>query len=311
MTFKVTILGSGSAMPTAGKHNSAHILNVYEQFYLIDCGEGTQIQMRKYGINPMKIRAVFISHLHGDHVYGLQGLISTMNFLKRATPLYVFGVRPLEDILDFHIQYFEPELNFEIIYKEINARSSEIIFENKVMEVYTIPLRHRVPSSGFLFKEKHPALNIKKNIPEKYDLTIPQMHALKQGGDIFLQGSEILKNTDATYYPYSPRSYAYCSDTSYSAKVADIVHGVDLLYHESTYLEVDRKLAKQSGHTTALQAAKIAEKADAGRLLLGHFSSRYEDLELFESEARTIFPNTSLAIEGETFEIPVKNYQQF
>ncbi|MCD7963170.1 MAG: ribonuclease Z [Rikenellaceae bacterium] len=307
MTFRVTILGSGSAMPAPGKYNSAHILNVYEQFYLIDCGEGTQIQMRKYGINPLKLRAIFISHQHGDHVFGLPGLISTMNFLKRGTPLYIFGIKGLKEIIDFHIQHFEPGLNFEIIFKEINARSSDLIFENKVMEVFTIPLRHKIPSCGFLFKEKQPLRNIKKEAVDNFNFTIPQLHSLKNGENIIMEDGPVLNNKEVTYVPYSPRSYAYCSDTAYSPKVGEIVKNTDLLYHESTYLEMDKKLAKLSGHSTATQAAKIALQANASELLLGHFSSRYKDLSLFENEAKEIFPNTVIANEGDQFDINIKN----
>lgn len=303
MTFKVTILGSGSAMPSAGKHNSAHILNVYEQFYLIDCGEATQIQMRKYGINPLKIKAIFITHLHGDHVFGLPGLISTMNFLKRGTHLLIFGPRPLDEIIANHIKYFEQEIGFEIIYKEVHAREHEKIFENKVMEVYSIPLRHRVPTAGYLFKEKTPGLNIRKEMIGRYGFSLPQIASLKRGEDIIMPDGSLIKNGEVTYTPYDPRSYAYCSDTSASAKVADIISGVDLLYHESTYLEPEKKLAKNSGHSTAAQAAGVARKAGAKQLLLGHFSSRYDNDELFATEARGVFENSFAAREGETFEI--------
>lgn len=310
MTFKVTILGSGSAMPSAGKHNSAHILNVYEQFYLIDCGEGTQIQMRKYGINPLKINAIFISHLHGDHVYGLPGLISTMNCMKRATPLLIFGPRPLDELIANHMKYFENNLGYEVIYSEVDARKNELVFENKVMEVYSVPLRHRVPTSGYLFKEKQPAPNIRKEKIEEYGLSLSQIATLKRGEDIEFEDGKVVKNEKITYIPYKPRSYAYLSDTSYSAKAAGIVAGADLLFHESTYLDQDKQLAKNTGHSTASQAAKAANLAGAKRLMLGHFSSRYKNDELFAEEAQETFKNTIIAREGETIEIPLEKYPE-
>ena len=304
MTFEVTILGSGSAAPSANLHHTAHALNVHEQFYLIDCGEGTQERMRQYGISPMKLNAVFISHLHGDHVFGLPGIISTLNHLGRKTPLHIFGPMPIGEILQFHLQHFEQNLGYEIILHELNARENVLVYENKVMEVTTIPLRHRIPSCGYLFREKTPARNVDKKAIEKYGLSLKQIVALKNGEDILLDNGTLLTNAEATYIPYPPRSYAYCSDTLYSGKVVSLVHGVDLLYHEATFLDKDKALAKETGHTTALQAAKAAATAEAKQLLIGHFSSRYKDTSLSLDEARTLFQNTLLAREGETITIP-------
>lgn len=306
MTFKVTILGSGSAAPSANRHHTAHALNVHEQFYLIDCGEGTQERLRKYGINPMKLNAVFISHLHGDHVFGLPGLISTLNLLGRKTPLHLFGPMPIGDILARHIRFFEPNLGYEIVCHELNARENELVFENKVLEVTTIPLRHRIPSMGYLFREKTPPLNIDKKIIEKYGLPLSQIVALKRGEDIVLDNGELLSASKATYIPYTPRSYAYCSDTNYSGKVVNLVQGVDLLYHEATFLDKDKHLAKETGHSTALQAAKAAKLSNAGRLMLGHFSARYKDEGVFLEEAQSLFSNTVLAHEGETISVPLR-----
>lgn len=305
MTFEVTILGSGSAAPSANRHHTAHALNVHEQFYLVDCGEGTQERMRKYGISPMKLKAVFISHLHGDHVFGLPGLISTLNLLGRKTPLHLFGPMPIGDILAQHIRFFEPNLGYEIICHELNARENVLIFENKVLEVFTIPLRHRIPSTGYLFREKIPPLNIRKEVIEKYGLSLAQIVALKRGENIVLEGGTPLPCSKATYIPYTPRSYAYCSDTLYSGKVVSLVHGTDLLYHEATFLDKDKHLAKETGHSTALQAAKAASLSESKRLLLGHFSARYKDESLFLEEAQTLFPDTILAQEGKTFSIPI------
>ena len=258
MTFEVTILGSGSATPSVHRHHTAHALNVHEQFFLIDCGEGTQERMRRYGISPMKLKAVFISHLHGDHIFGLPGLIASLNHLGKQTPLHIFGPAPIGEILKFHLAHFEQNLGFEIILHELNARKEEQIFENKTLEVSTIPLRHRIPACGYLFRER-PAGRI----------------------------------------PYPPRAYAWCSDTQYSARVARIAHGVDLLYHEATFLDKDRHLAKETGHSTALQAAKVAAAAGVERLVIGHFSARYKDESVLLEEARSAFPGTILAKEGE------------
>jgi len=308
MTFEVTILGSGSAAPSVHRHHTAHALNVHEQFYLIDCGEGTQERMRQYGIPLMKLNAIFISHLHGDHVFGLPGIISTLNHLGRKTPLHIFGPMPIGDILRFHLEHFEQNLGYEIICHELNARENGLIYENKVMEVTTIPLRHRIPACGYLFREKAPARNVDKTAIEKYGLSLKQIVALKNGEDVLLDNGGSLTCKEATYIPYSPRSYAYCSDTLYSGKVVSLVQGVDLLYHEATFLDKDKQLAKETGHTTALQAAKAAAAAQVQQLLIGHFSSRYKDENLFLDEAKMLFPNTILAHEGETVPIRIHKH---
>ena len=273
MSFRITVLGSSSAKPTPNKHTSAHALNVREQFYLVDCGEDTQRQLVRYGINPLKINAVFISHLHGDHLYGLFPLISTMGLYDRRTPLRVFGPKPLDEILQCHFRYFDNALPYEVQFCEVNTRAEKTIFETSFMTVSTIPLRHRVPCCGYLFREKEPPLNIRKEAIADYGLGIAQI-------------------------------YAYCSDTQYSARVARIVSGVDLLYHEATYSASDKALAVSRGHSTAHQAAKVAAMAGVGRLLIGHFSSRYKDESVLLDEARALFPATDIAVEGCSYDIP-------
>lgn len=304
--MKVTILGSSAAMPTHKSHHSAHALNVHEQFYLIDCGEGTQRRLMECGINPLKINAVFVSHLHGDHIYGLFPLISTLGLLGRKTPLKVFAPRPFDEILANHLKYFDSELSFDVQFCEVHTRVNELIFENKVMEVYSIPLRHRVPSAGFLFCEKTPSLNIYDHQIIRYKLGIAQIVAAKRGEDIQLDDGTIVPNGELTYLPFKARSYAYCSDTQYSARVAEIVKGVDLLYHEATFDDSQRALAKQTGHSTASQAAKVAKMAGASRLILGHFSARYKTSDELVKQAREIFPDTIAAQEGTVIEIPLK-----
>lgn len=304
MTFSVTILGSSAALPTFNRHPSAHLLDVHEQYYLVDCGEGTQRRMMRCGVNPLKLNAIFITHLHGDHCYGLFPLLATMGLTGRKTPLKVFAPEPFGEILREHVRLYDLALPYEVQYEPVDTRRSAMIYENRVMEVWTVPLRHRVPCAGFLFREKTPPLNICKEAIVRYGLGIAQIAAAKRGEDVVLAGGEVIPNGELTYIPYVPRSYAYLSDTTRSARAADIVSGVDLLYHEATFAHSDRRTAAKVGHTTAVEAAEIALKAHAGRLILGHFSARYKDPTPLLDEARSIFPDTFLAEEGRRFDIP-------
>lgn len=310
MTFKVTVLGNGSAKPTIHRHHSAHALNVHEQFYLVDCGEGTQTRLIECGINPLKLNAVFISHLHGDHVYGLFPLISSMGLMGRRTPLTVFAPAPFGEIMEYHYRYFDTNLPFEVVYREVDTRKNLMVYQNRVMEVWSIPLRHRTPAAGYLFREKTPKLNVRKEAIERYGLSIAQIMAAKRGEDVTdAAGRLIAANDGITYTPYNPRSYAYCSDTMYSGKVASIVTGVNLLYHEATFAEADKALAKETGHSTASQAARVAAEAGVDKLLIGHFSGRYKDESILLDEARKIFPYTEEAKERHTYEVPlVRNH---
>lgn len=302
MPVKVTILGSASAKPTVDRHPSAQTVNVNEQYYLVDAGEGVQQQMFRRGINPLKLRGVFISHLHGDHVYGLFPLISTLGLYGRQTPLEIFAPRPFGEILDCHLRYFDSHLPYEVRWTEVSTTEHRIIFENRTLEVWSIPLRHSLAATGYLFREKAPQLNVDKFKIERYGLSIAQIVAAKQGEDITLDDGTRLPNSELTYLPYQPATYAYCSDTNYSARIARMIHGVDLLYHEATYADSERAVAQERGHSTAAQAARTARDAEAGELLIGHFSSRYKDTTVLLDEARAIFPDTQIAEEGRTFE---------
>lgn len=310
MSIAVTILGNSSAKPTATGHPSAQVVNVNEQYFLVDAGEGVQRQMARRGISALKLRAVFISHLHGDHMYGLFPLISTLGLYGRRTPLRIYAPRPFGEMLECFLRLCETNLPYTPEWVEVDTTKHQIIFENDSTEVWSLPLRHRIPTAGYLFRQKEPALNVKKYAIERYDLSVKQIVDAKRGEDIVLESGEVLSNDAITYRPYSTLSYAYCSDTNYSARLARMVEGVDVLYHEATYAADMRKTAKERGHSTTEDAAKVAKMAGVGRLLIGHFSSRYKDLSLLLDEARAMFPATDIAREGETFLIEPKPHKE-
>lgn len=303
MSFSVTILGNSSAKPTAGSHPSAQAVDFNEQYYLVDAGEGVQQQLVRYGINPLRLRGVFISHLHGDHVYGLFPLIATLGLYGKRTPLDVYAPAPLGEILECHERFFASDLPYEVVWHRVDTAHHELIFENNSLEVWSIPLRHRVPASGYLFREKMPPLNVEKYKIVKYGLDIGRIVAAKRGEDVTLPSGEVIPNAELTYRPHLPRSYAYCSDTNFSARVAELVRGVDLLYHETTYADAQRREARERGHSTTSEAAEVAARAEVGRLIIGHFSSRYKDREPLLAECRLRFARTYIAREGETFRI--------
>ena len=303
MAFSVTILGNSSAKPTPKAHPSAQVVNLNEQYYLVDAGEGVQQQLIRRGISPLRLRAVFISHLHGDHCFGLFPLIATLGLEGKRTPLDIYAPAPMGDILEYHKKFFWDDLPYEVKWHEVKTTEHCIIFENNTLEVWSVPLRHSVPTVGYHFKEKEPKLNVDKFKIAKYNLSISQIVAAKRGEDIELSSGEVIPNSELTYIPFKPRSYAYLSDTNYSAKAAERVKGVDLLYHETTYAQSEVMWAKGRGHSTTFDAAKVALKAEAKRLIIGHFSSRYKDHTILRDECRTIFENTDIAIEGDTFTI--------
>ncbi|MBR4854048.1 MAG: ribonuclease Z [Alistipes sp.] len=306
MAISVTILGNASAKPTSVAHPSAQVVNINEQLFLMDAGEGVQRQMARCGISPLKLRAVFLSHLHGDHLYGLFPLLSTLGLYGRRTPLRIYAPRPFGEMLEGFLTLFEDDLPYKPEWVEVDTTKHQIIFENETTEIWSLPLRHRVPTAGYLFRQKEPPLNVSKYSIERYSLSLAQIVAAKRGEDIELESGEIIPNSKLTYRPYEPLSYAYCSDTNYSARLAKMVERVDMLYHETTYAAAEKKLAKERGHSSTVDAAKVATMANAGRLLIGHFSSRYKDLEQLLAECREIFPSTDIARERETFSIEPK-----
>ncbi len=309
MSFSITILGSGSALPTSDKFPPAHLLKASERFFLIDCGEGTQIQLRKNRIRFGKINRIFISHLHGDHVYGLFGLISSFSLLGRETDLHLYVPAMLERILDDHTGYFGKP-GFRIVFHALSCDASERIFEDDLMTVDAFPLDHRVPACGFYFREKERPLNIRKDYIEKYDIAIRDIVKIKEGADLVTRDGKIIKNKECTLPPYVPRSYAYCSDTKYSESIVEHVKEVDVLFHEATFAQRDEDMAAENHHSTTVQAARIARKAKAGKLLIGHFSSRYKNHDILVEEARKIFPNTFGVRDGEVYGVRLRRTSQ-
>ncbi|WP_066627575.1 ribonuclease Z [Labilibacter marinus] len=302
--FSVTILGSSSALPTSKRYPTAQLLNVSERFFLIDCGEGTQRQLRKYKIKFTKIDHIFISHLHGDHCFGLIGLISTLGLLGRNIPLYIHAHPDLEKILRPQLDYFCKDLPYQVIFEAFNPKDQQVIYADKNMEVETIPLRHRIPTVGFLFRQKPEERKLKKEFVFVHKPSIKEMVSIKKGGDFVDEDGKKFSNEDITLDPPQTFSYAFCTDTKYTERIVDQIKNVDVLYHEATFAKDNTKLAKKTYHSTAEQAALIAQKANAGKLLIGHFSSRYKDVSLLLDEAKQEFSNSFVANEGDVVSIP-------
>jgi len=303
VAFKITILGSSGAVPAYGRMPSAQFIEVENDYFLIDCAEGAQLQLMKYELNMHRIDHIFISHLHGDHYLGLMGLIFTLHLNKRKNDLHVYSHKGLDEIITLQLQYSKSALNYKIVFHQLTPGKKEIIFEDKFVTVETIPLLHKLDCSGFLIREKRKLRRIDKELlPD--NLSILQLNKLKAGEDILDdEGNMLYKNEALTLSPRKSRSYAYCSDTQYYETIIEQVKAVDVLYHEATFMEADVDKAAETKHSTVKQAATIALKAGPVRLLIGHFSARYKDLLPVIDEAKRVFPNTYLALEGETFTI--------
>jgi len=303
MPFELTILGSSSAIPTSERYPTAQVLNALGRFFLIDCGEGTQIQIRRQKIGFGKIKHIFISHLHGDHYYGLIGLISTFNLLGLKNDIHIYSLSQLKDIIQPQLDFLKGDLQFKVIFHPLNFKKPQLIYEDRRVEVVSFPLKHSINCCGFLFREKEKEANIKKECIEQYNIPIAQIVKIKQGADFITETGETIPHEVLTTPPPSPRSYAFCSDTAFFPTVTEVIKNVNLLYHEATFTEELRDWAIKTYHSTALDAAKIAQMAHAGKLIIGHFSSRYKTTEPFLAEARTVFQNTEVVVDGKTYVI--------
>ena len=306
MTFELTILGSNSSIPAASRNPSAQILNIRDRYFLIDCGEGTQLQLRKNHIKMQRIGHIFISHLHGDHYFGLVGLLSTMNLLGREKPLVIFGPEGLQRIISIQLEAGDNKLRFPMEFRPVPNTSGAVLLEDDILSVTTVKLNHRVPTTGFVFREKPAARKMRKDAIAAYNVPISQITRIKAGADFVAEDGRTIPNSELTLDPPVPRAFAYCSDTCYDESILPHIQGVDLLYHEATFLNEKAERAAQTLHSTAEQAATIAVKAEVGRLVIGHYSARYRELEPFLEEACPVFAATELGIEGKTYRVPVK-----
>jgi len=307
MSLRLTILGCHSATPRSLAYTSSQFLELNNDCFLIDCGEGTQRQLRKYKIKFSRIKYVFISHLHGDHFFGLIGLISTFNLLNRSGELHIYGPKGLKEIILLQLKLSKSWVDYPLHFHELNGSQSEMILDGDKVQVYTIPLKHRIYTNGFLFREKAQERKLNMSKVSHYpDIDICDYQNLKNGKDFKREDGSIIKNTELTLDPPKPLSYAYCSDTEYSESIIPLLHKVDLLYHESTFLEEHLELAKKTKHSTAIEAGMIAKKADVKNLLLGHYSSRYKSIEFFLKEANQVFDHVELAEAGK--QIYMDNY---
>ncbi|MBA7562294.1 Ribonuclease Z [subsurface metagenome] len=303
MTFSLTILGNSSAIPTSTRYTSAHVLNVHERFFLIDCGEGTQMQLRKHKIKLGKINHIFISHLHGDHTFGLFGLLSSYGILNRKADLHIYASPDLERIINDNVLAFNIFLPYKLAFHDLDCSRSERIYEDENIWVETIPLKHRIATCGFLFREKPKLKNIRKEAIEKYRIPVKEIIRIKEGADFKTSAGQIISNMELTLDPPKPRSFAYCADTCYHKGIITKINNVDLLYHEATYTHDLADRAKETYHSTSYEAALLASEAKVGKLVLGHFSPRYKNLDILLNEARKVFKNTFIGEEGLTFSI--------
>lgn len=300
--MKLTILGCYSATPRALNNPTSQVLEIKNNMFLIDCGEGTQVQLRKHKIKFNRIKHIFISHLHGDHFFGLVGLISTFRLLTREADLHIYGPKGIQEVVTLQMKLADSWTNYKLIFHELSSEESELIYESDDVEVYTIPLKHRIYTNGFLFKEKEGDRKLDMKAVKKNNIHVAYYRKLQQGFDVENEAGEIIENSLVTKSGPAPKSYAFCSDTVYNEAMVPIIKNVNVLYHESTFLDQHKKLAEPTKHSTAKQAASIAKQANVGTLILGHFSTRYGNTNVFKNEAQTVFEQVLLAEDGKVFE---------
>ena len=300
--MKLTILGCYSATPRTLGNTTSQVLEINNNMFLIDCGEGTQVQLRRHKVKFNRIKRIFISHLHGDHFYGLVGLISTFRLLTREADLHVYGPKGIKEIITLQLKLADSWTDYNLYFHELSSKASELIYEDDTVEVHTIPLTHRVYTNGYLFKEKEGERSLNIDAVKAANINVAYYRKLKQGFDVENEDGVVIDNTKVTFPANAPKSYAFCSDTVYKPSIVPIIKDVDVLYHESTFLEAHAHLAPKTKHSTAKEAAQIAKQANAKTLVLGHYSSRYPDLELFRAEAKDVFENVELAEDGKTFD---------
>lgn len=307
MNFTVKILGTASALPTTHRFPSAQVVDVRGRLFMIDCGEGAQIQLRKAKVSFLNIEHICLSHIHGDHIFGIFGLLSTMGLLARKAPLNIFAPAGFAPILEFFKSQFGEGLLFDIHFIPLEMKEPEVVYENRKTELLAFPLNHRVDTYGFIIREKMPQRNVRKEAISQYDLSLTDIGTLKRGEDIVRVSDSgeplVIKNEEVTYYRYMPRSYAYCSDTAPFAELADWVRGVDLLYHEATFPEDMEEMAEKTHHSTTIQAASVAKAAEVKRLIVGHYSSRFPSVDFYLDQIKTVFAEAMLANDGDIIEI--------
>lgn len=296
--FELHILGCGSALPTTRHFATSQVVNLRDKLFMIDCGEGTQMQLRKSRLKFSRLNHIFISHLHGDHCFGLMGLISTFGLLGRTAELHIHSPKGLEELLTPMLNFFCHTLAYKVIFHEFDTRQTSVVYEDRSMTVTTIPLQHRIPCCGFLFAEKARPNHIIRDMVDFYKVPVYELNRIKNGSDYVTPEGEVIANTRLTRPSDPPRKYAYCSDTIFRPEIVEQLSGVDLLFHEATFAESELARAKETYHTTAAQAARMALEAGVRQLVIGHFSARYEDESILLKEASAVFPNTILAKEN-------------
>lgn len=301
--FKIHILGCGSATPTLHHYPTSQIVEINGKLFMVDCAEGTQLQIRKTRLSFTKIQAVFISHIHGDHCFGLIGMISTFGLLGRTAPLHIYAPKELEKVLSLQLSLFCNDLGYDVVFHEINTTVHDVIYEDRSITIETIPLKHRLPCSGFLFREKQGLPHIRRDMLDFYDIPVSQINNIKCGADWITADGEHIPNERLVTPAASPRSYAYCSDTAYLPELHKVISGVDVLYHEATYAEDKMANAIKYQHSTARQAAQVAKAANAGKLLIGHFSSSYINEQVLLNEAKEVFTETYLTNELQVYSL--------